>query len=278
MKIIVAKNAGFCFGVKRAMRLVDKARDEKNLLYTIGPLIHNPQVVERLKKQGINVIYTLDRLKQGRVIVRSHGADLSFFNKADEKGIEIVDATCPFVKNAQNLIRQLSKEGYKIVIIGEKKHPEVKGLVSYANTEVKVIQKSSQVKEVFHWRKMGVISQTTQLWENFKAIVCSLLDCAKEIKIYNTICGATQNRQNEAKKIAQKVDLMLIIGGQNSANTNRLAKVCKEIQKRTYHIETEEDLVYNWFKKVKRVGISTGTSTPWWIIEKVVKKLRRLKV
>jgi 4-hydroxy-3-methylbut-2-enyl diphosphate reductase len=278
MEIMVARNAGFCFGVKRAMNLVEKARVGKNILYTLGPIIHNPQVVSKLEKQGVGIIYDLHRLKQGNVVVRSHGADSSFFEEAEKKGIGIVDATCPFVKSAQNLIKQLSKEKYKIVIVGEKDHPEVKGLVSYANTEVKVIQKTNQLKNVFSWKRIGVISQTTQSRENLKIIVTGLLQHTKEIKIYNTICEATQYRQNEAKKIAQKTDLMLIIGGYNSANTNRLARTCKEIQNKTYHVETEKDLEISWFKNVKKVGISTGTSTPQWIIEEVVKKLRRIKL
>ncbi|MCK4532404.1 4-hydroxy-3-methylbut-2-enyl diphosphate reductase [bacterium] len=278
MEIVIAKNAGFCFGVKRAINLVVKAGEGKKSLYTLGPIIHNPQVVDKLEKQGVGIIYDLHKFKKGRIVVRSHGADLSFFKEAREKGIEIVDATCPFVKSAQNLIKQLSKDNYKVVIVGEKDHPEVKGLISYANTEVEVIQKTNQLKNVFCWKRIGVISQTTQSRENFKIIVSGLLQHTKEIKIYNTICEATQDRQNEAKKIAQRVNLMLIIGGYNSANTNRLARTCKEIQKKTYHIETEKDLETSWFKNVKKVGISTGTSTPQWIIEEVVKKLRRLKL
>ncbi len=278
MEIVIAKNAGFCFGVKRAINLVVKAGEGKKSLYTLGPIIHNPQVVDKLEKQGVGIIYDLHKFKKGRIVVRSHGADLSFFKEAREKGIEIVDATCPFVKSAQNLIKQLSKDNYKVVIVGEKDHPEVKGLISYANTEVEVIQKTNQLKNVFCWKRIGVISQTTQSRENFKIIVSGLLQHTKEIKIYNTICEATQDRQNEAKKIAQRVNLMLIIGGYNSANTNRLARTCKEIQNKTYHIETEKDLEISWFKNVKKVGISTGTSTPQWIIEEVVKKLRRLKL
>ncbi len=278
MEIVIAKNAGFCFGVKRAINLVEKAGDGKKSLYTLGPIIHNPQVVSKLEKQGVGIIYDLHKFKKGRVVVRSHGADLSFFKEAKEKGIEVVDATCPFVKSAQNLIKQLSRDNYKVVIVGEKDHPEVKGLVSYANTEVEVIQETNQLKNVFSWKRIGVISQTTQSRENLKIIVTGLLQHTKEIKIYNTICEATQYRQNEAKKIAQKTDLMLIIGGYNSANTNRLARTCKEIQNKTYHIETEKDLEISWFKNVEKVGISTGTSTPQWIIEEVVKKLRRIKL
>ncbi|MCK5534161.1 4-hydroxy-3-methylbut-2-enyl diphosphate reductase [bacterium] len=278
MEIIIAKNAGFCFGVRRAINLVEKAMAGKKSLYTLGPIIHNPQVVSKLEKQGVSIICDLSKLEKGRVVVRSHGADLSFFKEAKEKGVEVVDATCPFVKNAQNLIKRLSKEKYKIIIVGEENHPEVKGLLSYANTQVKIVQRIDQLKDVFSWRRIGVISQTTQLRENFKVIIVALLQQAKEIKIYNTICEATQNRQKEAKKIAKKVDSMLIIGGYNSANTNRLVKICKEIQEKTYHIETEKDLVKSWFENVKKIGISTGTSTPQWIIEKVVKKLRRLKL
>ncbi len=278
VEIIIAKNAGFCFGVRRAINLVEKAMAGKKSLYTLGPIIHNPQVVSKLEKQGVSIICDLSKLEKGRVVVRSHGADLSFFKEAKEKGVEVVDATCPFVKNAQNLIKRLSKEKYKIIIVGEENHPEVKGLLSYANTQVKIVQRIDQLKDVFSWRRIGVISQTTQLRENFKVIIVALLQQAKEIKIYNTICEATQNRQKEAKKIAKKVDSMLIIGGYNSANTNRLVKICKEIQEKTYHIETEKDLVKSWFENVQKIGISTGTSTPQWIIEKVVKKLRRLKL
>ena len=272
MKIIRAENAGFCFGVKRAMKLASEAAsDSAKPVYSLGPIIHNPQQVEFLSKKGVYVVSDLNELNPGdTLIIRSHGASPEILKEAAAKNLVIVDATCPFVVKAQQLAQQLASEGYQVVIVGEGEHPEVIGIMGFAGSNAWVIEKVSDVSALSVKSRVGVIAQTTQSLDNFQEVVSALLERSAELKIFNTICGATIRRQESSIKIAAAADLMLVIGGRNSANTARLAEICKEVCPRTHHIETYGEIDRSWFGDARRVGVTAGASTPDWIINEVI--------
>ncbi len=276
MEIILAKSAGFCFGVKRATQMAFDASHNYEQLHSLGPLIHSPQVVEKLEKEGVRVCHMVDEIPTGGVIIRSHGVTAEELEQIQGRNLDIVDATCPFVKKAQDYASLLSEEGYLLVLVGEADHPEVQGIYSYAKGDTIVVASAAEAQALPNNKKIGIVAQTTQSLENFSEIVAICLAKAKELRVFNTICDATTVRQSEARKIATEVDLMLVIGGYNSANTSRLASLCREQQTRTEHIETAEQLKAEWFKGVGRVGVTAGASTPLWIIEEVIERLQRV--
>lgn len=274
MEIILAKSAGFCFGVKRATQMAFAAAAEHEHICSLGPVIHSPQVVKRLAEQGVAVVTKVEDIPPGSVIIRSHGVTAEEMNKVQEKNLTIVDATCPFVKKAQEYAARLSEEGYTVVIVGEVEHPEVQGIVSFSgDSVVHVVADAEQAVALPRMRKVGIVAQTTQLYENLKDVMDVCLAKSQELKVYNTICDATSVRQNEAREIALSVDLMIVIGGHASANTSRLARICKEIQPHTWHIETPEEIQSGWFAGVEKVGVTAGASTPRWLIDEVVAKV-----
>ena len=273
MKIITAKSAGFCFGVKRAIDIAFKiAREKRQGVYTLGPIIHNPQVVATLKEQGIVPINNFKSRKNIQaLIIRTHGIPLTLSKELSSSGFEIIDATCPFVKKAQYYAKLLNEEGYQVVILGEKNHPEVKGIMSYANDVIIVNSKTPLPKLK---SKVGIVVQTTQSLDALRNVISDATIHAKEIKVYNTICNSTAQRLIETEKIAHKVDIMIVVGGKNSANTTQLTKLCKSLSVPTYHIETPSEIKQEWVKGVKRLGITAGASTPEWIIKEVQENLR----
>ena len=273
MKIILAKRAGFCFGVKRATQMAFEAAGMDKKTYTLGPIIHSPQVVNRLEEMGVKVLKNLESMDSGTIIIRSHGVAAGEIDEAVQKQLEIVDATCPFVKKAQEHVKSLSDSGYGVVVVGDADHPEVQGIVSYGGDKVFVVGSGEEVRMLPKMNKIGVVAQTTQSFENLKNVVSECLLRGGEIRVFNTICDATAVRQEEAKELACQVDCMLVVGGFNSANTRRLAKVCAEIQPRTHHIETAAEIVPSWFVGVERVGVTAGASTPKWIIDEVVARI-----
>ena len=275
MKIIVAKKAGFCFGVKRAIDITfDLAKGSRKGIFTYGPLIHNPQVVEELKQKGI---HTTDDLYSGDIktlIIRTHGVSPEVYTETTKMGYNLIDATCPFVKKAQNFTEKLRDEGYQVLIVGDKHHPEVQGLIGFAGSNVIVATRTEHLKKIA--RKVGIIVQTTQSSETLKEIVLAVIATAREVKIYNTICDSTVQRMKETKEIAKKVDLMIIVGGKNSANTNQLVKLSEEACDKVYHLETAEEIEKKWLRNVEKVGISGGASTPQSIINDVIKKIKEI--
>jgi 4-hydroxy-3-methylbut-2-enyl diphosphate reductase len=277
LKIKIARNAGFCFGVRRAIALAEKIAKKKFKVYTLGPIIHNPQEVERLEKQGIEILKTTKKIKSGFIILRTHGIPFELHKKLEEnKLINIIDATCPFVKRAQNIVKQLSidieSNGKVIILVGEKIHPEVVALVSYGNEKCVVIENIKEAKKFKGNGDLNIVSQTTQTPENFNNIA-KVLKKRYRTKVYNTICKATLDRQKSAEKLAACVDLMIVVGGKNSGNTTRLAQICST-KVQTYHIETVNDLKIKWFKNVESVGLTAGASTPNWIIRDIEKKMK----
>jgi 4-hydroxy-3-methylbut-2-enyl diphosphate reductase len=278
MRIIRAENAGFCFGVKRAMKLAfEAAANNAKTIYSLGPLIHNPQQVELLARNGVHVVSGLDMLNPGdTLIIRSHGTSPEVLEKAKAKDLVIVDATCPFVVKAQRLAQRLATEGYQVVIVGEGDHPEVIGIMSFAGDEARVVEKASDVRSLPVKRRVGVVAQTTQSFDNFSDVVCAILKKSDELKVFNTICHATTHRQEAALNIAKEADLMIVIGGHNSANTSRLASLCEQSGVPTRHIETASELEALWLKNKATVGVTAGASTPDWIVEDVIDRLEVL--
>ncbi|WP_448583217.1 4-hydroxy-3-methylbut-2-enyl diphosphate reductase [Thermocrinis sp.] len=278
-KIVVAPHAGFCFGVKRAINIAERiSREDKGKrIWSIGPLIHNPQEVERLRKKGIEVLETEDKLNVGdTVIIRSHGIPPDKEKEYIEKGLKIVDATCPYVKAVHQAVERLVEEGYFVVLLGERNHPEVIGTLGYlkkAGGSGIVVETKEDLEKVKHIERIGVVAQTTQNEQFFKEAVGELALWAKEIKVINTICNATSERQEDVYELAPKVDVMIIVGGKNSGNTRRLYEISRSLNPRSYHVETAQELEESWFDGAETVGITAGASTPDWIIEEVKKRV-----
>jgi len=278
MEILLAAKAGFCFGVKRAIKTAyDTAREIDGEVATIGPLIHNPQVVSRLKEMGVHPVEGVKGFHGNTLVIRSHGVPPSVYVDAERAGVHLVDATCPFVKNAQDYASLLREEGYRVVIVGDRNHPEVQGIMAYAGDQAYVAVDAEDLGGLGKVRRIGVIAQTTIPLERFRSVVSHCLEIAGEVKVFNTICDATRIRQEEAQDIARKVDLMLVVGGRNSGNTTRLAELCRETGTRTIHLETVLEVDPAWLEGVEKIGITAGASTPEWIIREIVEKLHHLQ-
>ena len=271
MEVILAQHLGFCYGVKRAIEIARQNASADGSSSTLGPIIHNPQMVERLKNEGVGTVGSLDEMQDGLVIIRSHGVGPKVYEEAESRGLELVDATCPHVKKAQLSAKQLSEEGYTVVIVGEKNHPEVKSIFEWTSHGAHIIETEAEANALPRIGKLGIVSQTTFSGDRFQSIVSCLLEKSREIKILRTICTATDLRQAAALELAEKVDVMLVIGGKNSANTSRLAQLCATKCK-TYHIETVAELRDEWINHVNKIGITAGASTPDWIIKEVYKQ------
>lgn len=279
IKIYVAKHSGFCFGVKRAMHIIDDVSKsgKSKPIYTLGPIIHNPQTVDKLKKKGISPLDNLDNLRSGTVILRTHGVEKNLLKELKSKRVDVIDATCPFVSRAQDYVRTLHENGYKVIIVGERNHPEVLALKSQIDDAI-ILESLKDIVKIknIETQRVGIVSQTTQSIENFKAMVNLVMDYFKEVLVINTICNATSQRQESAIALSRKVDLMLIVGGKNSGNTMRLYTLCKRIAKHTYHIETEKEIKKSMLKNVKSVGIAAGASTPDWIVKNVKTFIKKI--
>jgi len=278
MKLFVAKSAGFCFGVKRAMDMaLEAAKKHPTELYTLGPLIHNPQAVQFLERLGVRVRNRIENIPSGTVIFRSHGASLKDLKKAKGKGLHVIDATCPIVKRAQFFAKFLHRHRYSVLIVGDPHHPEVEAIRSYIKDKVEVVEDVDALQRLGPWEKLGIVVQTTQSFNLFKKIVGATLERAKEVRVFNTICRATMVHQEEAVEIAKKADCMIVVGGYNSGNTQRLAAICRDVQPHTYHIETAQEIEPKWLSRREKIGLTAGASTPLWIIKEVEEKIQRLK-
>ncbi|MEO0225395.1 MAG: 4-hydroxy-3-methylbut-2-enyl diphosphate reductase [candidate division WOR-3 bacterium] len=270
MEVIVAPYAGFCSGVKRAIKLTEDALKKGKQVYTLGPIIHNPAVVKNLEKKGIRILRQYKKGEDAIVVIRSHGLEPAVLEEIKSYGYEIVDATCPYVRRAQNYVENLKREGYFIVIIGEARHPEVKGLLGFAGEAGMVYEPEKPLPS----RRIGIVEQTTIDIASLRAALGDLVSRIDEIKVFNTICAETKLRINSALDLCQRVDLVIVVGGKNSANTTNLANLCGKIKK-TYHIERAGEIKRQWLKGVKKIGVAAGTSTPQWVIDEVVKRLKR---
>ena len=273
MEVKVASTAGFCFGVERAIKKVYEEID-KGLgpIYTLGPIIHNEEVVKDLASKGVKVIEAenIEKLQTGTVIIRSHGVPKSIYDQLDNKGINYVDATCPFVKKIHKIVAEESGKGNYILIIGDESHPEVEG------DDISIVKTEEEAKSLImpKNKKICIVAQTTFNFTKFKEIVEIVAKNEYNINVLNTICNATEERQKEAKEIASYVDVMIVIGGRSSSNTQKLFEICKEKCENTYYIQTVADLVGHRFGPVQNVGITAGASTPKNIIEEVQRNVR----
>lgn len=274
MEVILADYLGFCYGVKRAIHLA-RSSAQPGAASTLGPIIHNPQMVARLADEGVGAVDSLAEVSSGEtVIIRSHGVGPAVYEEAKQRELHVVDATCPHVKKAQMAAHQLSQDGREVVIVGEKKHPEVKSIFEWSGRNAVVVETEAEAKEFPPCGKLGIVAQTTFSGEAFQDIVRCLLEKSNDVHILRTICTATDQRQKAAIALAAQVDLMLVIGGKNSANTTRLAELCAE-QTVTHHLETAAELRDEWFHHIKKIGITAGASTPDWIIKEVYQKCQR---
>jgi 4-hydroxy-3-methylbut-2-enyl diphosphate reductase len=272
MEVIVAKTAGFCFGVKRAVEKVYANADNEHV-YTYGPIIHNEQVVADLEKHGVRVVEEdtdLSVLPKGTVVVRAHGASRDEFDRLRKSGMEIEDATCPFVSKIYRIVEEESAAGRTVVIVGNAAHPEVKGIKGWSGADTYVVGSVEEAKNInILSQKISIVSQTTFNLKKFQEIVEIFDKKDYDIKCLNTICNATEVRQTEARQIASQVDAMIVIGGKNSSNTQKLFEICKEECSNTYYIQTAEDMDFTAIRGMQRIGITAGASTPKNIIEEV---------
>jgi 4-hydroxy-3-methylbut-2-enyl diphosphate reductase len=277
VKIILAEHAGYCYGVERALGLVEKAiAVEQRPICILGPLIHNPQVVKELKDKGVQEVSSPGEAIGGSLVIRTHGVGPDILKQAENLKLKIIDATCPFVAKAQRRARQLVREGYRLIIIGEKHHPEVEGILAHAQGQAQVVQSLSELRNLKSSSRTGVVVQTTQQLETFQQIVGALASISQELKVFNTICHATNLRQSAARQVAKKSDVMVVVGGKNSANTSRLVQICQSENVSTYHIETARELNSDWLKGVDKVGVTAGASTPEFILAEVVEAIEKI--
>ena len=282
MKVILAKSAGFCFGVRRAVDTVYEQVERRNgKIYTFGPIIHNEEVVADLEEKGVCVVETIQELKKcrdGTVIIRSHGVGKSVYELLEAENIPYVDATCPFVQKIHRIVEQYSREGCHVLIIGNENHPEVEGIKGWsANTaETSVISTVEEADEfaLETGKKVCIVSQTTFNNKKFQELVEIISKKGYDIIVLNTICNATQERQTEAKAIAAEVEAMIVVGGKNSSNTQKLFEICKKECENTCYIQTLKDLDLSKLWSINSVGITAGASTPNKIIEEVQKNVR----
>ena len=284
MEVILAKTAGFCFGVKRAVDMVYETVEKNKLsrvpVYTYGPIIHNEEVVNDLKKKGVVVIESIEeieKLSEGSVVIRSHGVEKKVYDVIEQSGLELIDATCPFVLKIHSIVREESEKGNQVLIIGDPEHPEVQGIRGWCKNDPYIVQNEDDMEalSIDPNRKLSIVSQTTFNGKKFKKLVEILQKKEYDISAYNTICNATDARQTETAKIAKEVDAMIVIGGKNSSNTQKLYNISKTECANTYYIQTLVDLDLTALESASRVGITAGASTPNNIIKEVQEACQR---
>ena len=280
MEITVAKTAGFCFGVKRAVEKVyDQIATGKKPIYTYGPIIHNEEVVRDLEEKGVQVIASkeeLETLKEGVVVIRSHGVGREIYEILERQGLDLVDATCPFVKKIHKIVREQCEAGRRVIIVGNEHHPEVEGIKGWGNEYTLAVESLEEFENLALRpdEKLCIVAQTTFNYNKFQDLVEKISKTYYDILVLNTICNATQERQVEARQIASQVDVMIVIGGKNSSNTQKLYEICRRECKHTYYIQTLEDFKPEITGTVRSVGITAGASTPNQIIEEVHTNVR----
>ena len=280
MDVTVAKTAGFCFGVKRAVEKVyEQIEKGKTPIYTFGPIIHNEEVVRDLEERGVKVLETAEELRQltdGVVVIRSHGVGKDIYDILEKNGIEIIDATCPFVKKIHRIVSEQNENGRRVIIVGNGKHPEVEGIKGWGNDDTLVIETAEEFEklQISDGEKLCIVAQTTFNYNKFQDLVEKISKTRDDILVLNTICNATQERQVEARQIASQVDVMIVIGGRNSSNTQKLYEICRRECKETYYIQTLKDFKPEKAGSVRSVGITAGASTPNQIIEEVHTNVR----
>ncbi|MCK8058824.1 MULTISPECIES: 4-hydroxy-3-methylbut-2-enyl diphosphate reductase [unclassified Fusibacter] len=278
MQIHIAKYGGFCFGVRKAVNTaieITESEDYTHPIYTYGPLIHNRQVVERLEANGATVIDSIDGITSGTVIVRSHGVPEAFYSEAEKHGLDVVDATCVFVKKVHSIVKEYHEKKYQIVILGDREHPEIIGINGWCEQDAYIINTEEDLQSYdLKSKPLCVVAQTTfdtQKWVKLTSIIkAESEDCI----LFNTICSATKQRQDEVRELSLKMDCIIVVGGKNSSNTQKLYEIARESNVFTKHIEESSEINVNFFRKYDKIGIVAGASTPDWIINEVIHKLK----
>jgi small subunit ribosomal protein S1 len=277
MEIILVPEGGFCFGVRRAMKMAEEMLARHGSGVTLGPLIHNREAVAGLAERGLRVVESADETRPGEVVMlRTHGTGPDTVGKLQERGVTLVDATCPFVARAQREAAQYHSEGYQVLVLGEADHPEARGIAEHTGGAATIVESPADLAGLKLRKQVAVVCQTTQRLDNLQALAHKLLPVVSELRVANTICDATSKRQEASLQVARQVDVMIVVGGQHSANTTRLAQICAETGTPTHHIETAAVLQAEWLAGVAEVGVTAGASTPEWLVAEVVDRLRQL--
>jgi 4-hydroxy-3-methylbut-2-enyl diphosphate reductase len=277
LKTVSVEDAGFCFGVRRALKLAEEATERYAEVVCLGPLIHNRQVVEGLERRGMRFVEDISQVEPGAAaMIRAHGAGPQVYQDAEARGIKLMDATCPFVRRVQQAAAQFVEEQYQVFVLGEPDHPEARAIVEHAGAQALIVEGASDLAGTEIAERVAVVCQTTQHLDKLQELVAALLPQTKELRVTNTICDATSKRQEASLRLAADVDLMIVIGGYHSANTNRLAQICAATGTPTKHIETADELCQEWLRGVKVVGLTAGASTPDEAIEAVRERLGAL--
>jgi (E)-4-hydroxy-3-methyl-but-2-enyl pyrophosphate reductase len=277
-KVKVAPTAGFCFGVERAVELATTAlKDSPAPVYTLGPIIHNPQEVERLESQGLQMAETLSEIESGTVIIRSHGAPKGILEEAQARGLHVVDATCPFVNRLKERVESLASEGYQVIIVGQVDHPEVKAILSFVPGNSLVTTSVLDLKEGDELsNRVGIVAQTTHSLENLQRVASYCVGVCREVKVFRTTCQATNERRQDARTMAKEVDVMVVVGGRNSANTARLSDAARQVGTVTHQIEKASEIDKLDISPNAIVGVTAGASTPAWVIDEVIATLESI--
>ena len=275
--IEVARYAGVCYGVERALGMAEKAAGEaRKPVNTLGPLIHNPLVVNDLERIGVGTASNVSEVEEGTLIIRAHGVVPSVVEDARNRGLDVLDATCPYVKKVHNAAERLVREGYQLIVVGESGHPEVEGIMGHAGDDAHVVSVPGDLDAIDLSRKVGVVVQTTQTPGALADVVAELSKRTMDLRVINTICSATQERQDSAAELARRVDAMIVVGGKNSGNTRRLAEICTAACPKTHHIEDASEIETAWFDGVSHIGVTAGASTPASHIERALVRMRSL--
>jgi len=277
MEVSIVEESGFCFGVRRAIRLATEATSSHQRIYSLGPLIHNRQVVEELNSAGLRVVENLEQVPDGApLMIRAHGAGPGVYEQAADRNIQLIDATCPFVERVQSKARQFAQMGYQVLVVGEADHPEPKAIVEHSRRQATIVEDAEDLAQLKLAAKVAVVAQTTQRRQNLEEVLIALLPRVKELIVANTICEATTSRQQTSVAKARTVDVMIVVGGYHSANTRRLAQICQATGTPTYHVETAEELQAQWLLGARDVGVTAGASTPPRAVEAVAECLHQL--
>ncbi|WP_425448657.1 bifunctional 4-hydroxy-3-methylbut-2-enyl diphosphate reductase/30S ribosomal protein S1 [Dethiothermospora halolimnae] len=274
MKIIVADNSGFCFGVRQAIdTTLEKIKENNGNIYSLGPLIHNKQETNRLKNKGLEIINNIDKINNKNVVIRSHGIPLNTYDIAKKNNVSLVDCTCPFVRNIQKKAHEYYNKGYAIVIIGKRDHPEVIGINGWCENNAYIVNSKEDIEDIPKCDKICIVAQTTITQEKFNYFTKLIEPMGEHVEVFNTICNATRLRQQSCENLAKHVDAMIVIGGYHSSNTQKLVDISKKYCRNTYHVETAEEIPISEIKKFKVIGVTAGASTPEWIIKEVIDKM-----
>jgi small subunit ribosomal protein S1 len=279
MEIVLAESLGFCMGVKRVVDMAYRALDKANSLpvVTLGPLIHNSQEIARLAKDGIAVADELTMPAKGTVIIRAHGVAPQAYDELKARGLKIMDGTCPYVHYSQRKAAELYGEGYTVVVVGDKNHPEISGILGYINNDAFVVKTVEEAQHLPQLDRIGTIAQTTISPKKYRAIIDALREKAREVKVCETICDATEENQRAIREMSGEVDLLYVIGGRHSANSNKLVETAREKCPRAMLIETADEINPDDLRGASRVGVGAGASTPDWMIQRVVERLREIE-